>query len=128
MILDSSAVVSIILRERGFDDLLLRFSGWGEAGIGAPTLTETAIVLSSRLGPRAQILLGSFLQEFEVAILPFGVFHWRQAFEAYERFGKGRHRASLNFGDCLSYATAKLAGRPLLCLGNDFSETDLDLA
>jgi ribonuclease VapC len=73
-------------------------------------------------------LLASFLQEFEISILPFGVFHWEEASEAFRRFGKGRHPAALNFGDCLTYATAKLAGRPLLFIGNDFSQTDLDLA
>ena len=50
------------------------------------------------------------------------------ALEAYEQFGKGRHRAALNFGDCLTYAVAKVAQQPLLCVGNDFSKTDLKLA
>jgi uncharacterized protein with PIN domain len=50
------------------------------------------------------------------------------AVDAWLRYGKGRHTASLNFGDCLSYATAALAGEPLLCVGNDFAQTDLALA
>lgn len=49
---------------------------------------------------------------------------WREAVEAYERFGRGHHSAKLNFRDCLSYATAKLAGQPLLYVGEDFSKTD----
>jgi len=51
--------------------------------------------------------------------------HWRTAVEAFRRFGKGRHPAALNFGDCLTYATAKLADRPLFFVGNDFGKTDL---
>lgn len=60
--------------------------------------------------------------------LPFTDQHWGISLEAYEAFGKGRHRAALNFGDCLTYAIAKLARQPLLCVGNDFSRTDLTLA
>jgi ribonuclease VapC len=54
--------------------------------------------------------------------------HWRSAVDAFHRFGKGRHPAGLNFGDCMSYATAKLADQPLLCAGADFAKTDLRLA
>src|SRR2546422_564477 len=72
--------------------------------------------------------LRRFLQESGLVPIPFGEAHWREAVEAYARFGRGRHRAGLNFGDCLSYATARLAGRPLLCVGDDFKKTDLALA
>lgn len=58
-------------------------------------------------------------------MVPFGEDHWRQAAEAYARFGRGRHKAALNFGDCLSYAVARLADQPLLCVGDDFARTDL---
>jgi ribonuclease VapC len=69
-----------------------------------------------------------FLQEFGVATIAFGDVHWREALEAYRRFGKGRHRAALNFGDCLSYAVAKVARQPLLCVGSDFRYTDIEIA
>jgi len=68
------------------------------------------------------------LQEAQVAVVPFGEDHWRAAVDAYIRFGKGRHAAALNFGDCLTYATARLSGLPLLAAGRDFSKTDLELA
>jgi ribonuclease VapC len=58
----------------------------------------------------------------------FGEPHWRAALEAFRRFGKGRHPAGLNFGDCLSYAVARVAGHPLLFVGNDFSCTDIEVA
>ena len=60
--------------------------------------------------------------------MPFGEAHWREALAAYRRFGRGRHRANLNFGDCLSYAVARLAGEPLLFVGDDFAATDLPRA
>jgi uncharacterized protein with PIN domain len=66
--------------------------------------------------------------ETEIVIVPFGEAHARAAVDAYLRFGKGRHRAGLNFGDCLTYAVARLAGEPLLCTGPEFRRTDLQIA
>ncbi len=63
-----------------------------------------------------------------MTVVSFDERHWQLSLEAFERYGKGRHPARLNFGDCLSYATAKLAGQPLLCVGNDFAQTDVELA
>lgn len=99
-----------------------------EAGVGVPTLAETAIVLSARLKRDARGILSRFLEEASISTIPFVEAHYGTAVEAWLRYGKGRHRASLNFGDCLSYAIAKVTGQPLLCTGNDFSYTDLDLA
>ena len=128
MILDTSAVVAIALREPGFEELLTKLLGDSRAGVGVPTLTETAIVLSARLGRDARGLLARFLQEGSIATVPFGDAHYGVAVEAWLRYGKGRHSAALNFGDCMSYATAKLSAQPLLCSGDDFSKTDLTLA
>jgi ribonuclease VapC len=66
--------------------------------------------------------------ESTISAVPFGDAHYGTAVEAWLRFGKGRHPAGLNFGDCLSYATARLAGQPLLCTGEDFSKTDIEIA
>ena len=68
-----------------------------------------------------------FIAEFRVVSIPFGADHWREAVAAYSRFGRGRSPAALNFGDCLSYAVARLSGEPLLCVGDDFTRTDLPL-
>lgn len=57
-----------------------------------------------------------------------GDLHWRRAVDAYGKFGKGLHPAGLNFGDCMTYATASLAALPLLCTGDDFRQTDIELA
>jgi ribonuclease VapC len=70
--------------------------------------------------------LHRFVQEFGVQTVPFGGEHWAQAVRAYRRYGKGRHKASLDFGDCLAYSVAKLSRLPLLFVGNDFAETDLE--
>ena len=128
MIVDSSAVVAVLLRQPGYEPLLERLGEAPGAGIGTPTLAETGIVLTARLGIGAKTLLARFLQESGLVVVPFGEEHWRTAVDAFLRFGKGRHPAALNFGDCLTYATARLAGEPILCLGDDFSRTDLKLA
>jgi ribonuclease VapC len=128
VIVDTSAIVAIFVAEPGHEEVLRKLSQATVAGVGAPTLAETGIVLAARLGRDPRSLLLRFLQESGIAAIPFGEAHWREAVEAYARFGRGRHRAGLNFGDCLSYATARLAGRPLLCVGNDFKKTDLALA
>ena len=128
MILDSSAIVSVILAEPGKERILERIAGASIVAVGAPTLVETAMVLSSRIGRDARPLLGDFLREMEVEVVPFGVEHWEAAVDAFLRFGKGRHAAGFNFGDCLTYAVARLSGLPLLFTGEDFSQTDLPAA
>ena len=128
MILDSSAVVSIVSREPGYEQLIAKLREVDTLGVGAPTLTEIGLVLEGRFKLDAASILERFLRDFEVEIVPFGDLHWLEAISAYRRFGKGRHPAALNFGDCLSYATARLAGQKLLFVGDDFTETDLDPA
>jgi ribonuclease VapC len=128
VILDTSAIVAITLKEPGHEELVAKIRAAGTLGIGTPTLTETGMVLSARLGVEPQALLDRFLRDFGVMPVPFGELHWREALDAFRRFGKGRHPASLNFGDCLSYAIAKVANHPLLFVGNDFSRTDIEAA
>ena len=128
MIVDSSALVAILLREDGHEDLIGKLSGAAVPGIAAPTLVEAGIVLSARLGRSAERLLAQFVAESGLTVVSFGDAHWRVAVDAFVRFGKGRHPAALNFGDCISYATAKLADAPLLCTGRDFARTDARLA
>jgi ribonuclease VapC len=127
MILDTSAVVAIVMKEPGHEELL-RTLAVGNAAIGTATLTETAIVLSARLQSDARSLLARFLSEASIAIIPFGESHYSAAVDAWLRFGKGKHPAALNFGDCLSYAVAQLANEPLLFVGDDFAQTDITRA
>lgn len=127
MILDTSAIVAIFIKEPGFEVLVQKLAG-SAAGVGTPTLAETGVVLAAQLKVDPRSLMLRFVQEFGIAVVPFGDLHWREAVDAYLRFGKGRHPAALNFGDCLSYATARLAQRPLLCVGDDFAKAGLPLA
>ena len=93
--------------------------------VGAATLVETAIVLSCKQVREPRQQLRQFLREMEVEVIPFTAEHYEAAADAFERYGKGRHPAALNFGDCLTYAVARLSGLPLLYTGNDFARTDL---
>lgn len=127
MIVDSSAIVAILLRQPGHERLVDLLVAAPSPGIGAPTLAESGIVLTARLGIAGRTLLFRLVAEAELATVPFEEAHWPLAIDAFNRFGKGRHPAGLNYGDCLTYATTRLAGEPLLALGDDFAKTDLDL-
>lgn len=126
MILDTSAVIAIIFKEPEWEAMLTVMAQATALSAGTATLVECGIVLGARQGFE-QPHLQRFLQTFDVTPITFGEHHWVEAIGAYHRYGRGRHPAALNFGDCLSYATAKLAKEPLLCKGEDFIHTDLPL-
>jgi len=128
MILDSSAVVAIFFKEPQYEILLQKLAEAQVVGIGAPTLVECGIVLSARMNTDARGLLSRFLSELNAAVIPFSEAHFGISLGAWLTYGKGRHPASLNFGDCLAYAVAKIADLPLLCVGEDFPQTDIPLA
>ncbi len=128
MMLDSSALVAIVLQEADADRLLARMRAATSVAIGAATLLECGIVLSARLHMDARGLLARLLQESGIAVIDVTEAHFGIAMEAWLRFGKGRHPAAINFGDCLSYAMATVAQMPLLCVGEDFPLTDCALA
>ncbi len=128
MIIDTSAILAILLKEPDYAQLVAKLAQARVVGVGAPTMVEAGIVLTARLGPTGMGMLARLMQEGGVSIVPFGAAHWTAAVDAFDRYGKGRHPAALNFGDCLSYATASLARKPLLAIGQDFAQTDLELA
>lgn len=127
MILDTSAIIASLLDEPDSVRVSKAIGRAGVCRIGAPTLVETAMVMTGKRGDFGRALLANFLQQRNVDIVSFGEAHWHVARSAFVRYGKGRHKAALNFGDCLTYATASVAGEPLLCVGDDFVHTDLDL-
>ncbi|HEX5642056.1 MAG TPA: type II toxin-antitoxin system VapC family toxin [Thermoleophilia bacterium] len=127
MVLDTSVIVAILLGQAEAAALHQLLVVQSPSLVGSPTLAEAGIVLQGRIGQTGLAALRGFLVEYDVHAVPFGEEHWRLAAQAFGRFGKGRHPAGLNFGDCLTYATAKLAARPLLCVGDDFAQTDLEL-
>lgn len=128
MIIDSSAVVAVLKREPLQDEMVTKLANAEVIAIGAPTLFETDMVTIGALGGRGRALIAQFLESFEVEVIPFGDTHWQVAAEAFTRYGKGRHPAALNYGDCMTYATARIAGKPLLFIGNDFAQTDIEAA
>ena len=127
MILDTSAIVSVLREEQGSDRLEDTIERAPSLAIGAPTLLETVMVLMARMTTGREIV-DRFVRQRDVEVIPFDELHRHEATTAFERFGKGRHRAALNFGDCMTYATARLAGEPRLGLADDGALTDLGLA
>ena len=128
MILDTSAILAIALREPERDDFLTKIGLADLVGVGAPTLVEASIVLINRLGEPGGRWVERLVERTETVVIPFEPVHWSAALEGWRRYGRGRHAAALNLGDCFAYATAKVADRPLLCKGDDFAKTDLALA
>jgi ribonuclease VapC len=125
VVVDSSALLALVFREESADRVEEALSTADRVAIGAPTFTETAIVLAAKLGDESRALLSLLFEQLDVVVVPFTAAHGREAREAYLRYGRGRHAAALNFGDCLSYAVAKLAEQPLLFVGDDFRRTDI---
>lgn len=118
--------MAIVLREPGYERLLEAItSPESSAAIGTPTVAELALVLSARLGRDSQLLLTGLLDNLAITTVEFSDAHWRSAARAFWMYGRGRHPAGLNFGDCLTYAVASVADEPLLFVGDDFTHTDL---
>lgn len=127
MTLDSSVLVAILFAEPGHLDLVDRILEADGVRVGAPTLTETSLVFTGRGAKSAESVEG-LVKELGVSIVPFGEAEWQVAVEAFRRFGRGRHPAALNYGDCLAYATAKTGRDSLLFVGDGFSKTDITSA
>ncbi len=126
MIVDTSAIISVLRGEPDADEMALAIRDAGMKRISAVSFVEAGVVTDSNANPVLSRRLDSFLQEFEIAIEPVSIEQAYLAREAYRDFGKGSgHPAGLNFGDCFAYALAKAAGEPLLYKGMDFSQTDV---
>lgn len=129
MIVDTSALAAIIFEEEGHFDLVERIATSDPpAAVPATVLAELGLVLIARLGIDPRPLLGRMIEQFGMEVIPLGPYHWASAAGASVRFGRGRHPAALNFGDCLTYATADLAGETLLFVGDHFALTDIEPA
>jgi ribonuclease VapC len=127
VIVDSSALIAVLLREADHKRLVDALAAAPRVAVGGPTLAGTGMVLVSRLGVRGKSLLARLVQEAEIDVVSLGPGHWTVAIDAFMKYGKGRHPAALDFGDCLTYAVARVAAEPLLCVGDDFPRTDLEL-
>lgn len=125
MLLETSAIVCAILREPGSGRLHALLNQAKIVAVATPCLLEAGMVLSGR-GVDARVALPEFLEALHAERIPFRDEHQRVALAAFLRFGRGRHPAQLNFGDCMSYAVARVSGLPLVYTGDDFGRTDLN--
>ena len=128
MVLDTSAVCAILFDEperrafnRAIDEAATR-------KMSLATFVELSLVLESRFGAAGLRDLDLFIERAGIELLPVDLEQARLARRAFSRYGKGRHPAGLNFGDCFAYALARLHGEPLLFKGDDFSRTDVGCA
>jgi ribonuclease VapC len=126
MTLDSSALLAILFSEAGHLELVDRILDADHVRVAAPTLVETTLVLAGRRSslPAAETV-EALVRELGITVVPFGEREWAHAVDAFLRFGRGRHAAGLNFGDCLAYGAAAAANDTLLFVGNDFAHTDI---
>lgn len=128
MIVDSSAIVAVLLREADGDYFANKLAVTPRIRMSAATYVEVSIVMENKGGSRAGYELDDLIAKTEIEISPFTQEQAEAARIAWRRFGKGNHPARLNFGDCFSYALAKTTGEPLLFKGDDFSQTDIQPA
>lgn len=125
MVVDSSAVLAILFNEPERDAFSTALAGAPVRLMSSVNALETAVVVSARKGPHGAREFDLLLHRAEFEIVPFTADHLLLAREAYDRFGRGRHPAGLNLGDCCAYALARHAGEPLLFKGDDFPRTDI---
>jgi ribonuclease VapC len=125
MVIDSSALIAILLDEPERADFNRIIQAATVRMISAGSLLETAMVIESRLGEAGRQDLDLFIQKAGIRVIPFDADQAELAREAFRQYGKGRHPAGLNFGDCFAYALAKATSEPLLFKGDDFSRTDI---
>lgn len=125
---DTSAVMAVLLREPSCDAVLEHLCGASQPAVAAPTRTEILLVALVKLGEAGQQRAQEFLERQMILTVAWDQELADASAYAFQRFGKGRHASSLNFGDCFSYALAHRLKVPLLFVGNDFSQTDLAAA
>jgi len=128
MIMDTSAVLAIIFGEPGYELFKDRIVSSTACGVSVATFVEISIVVESRAGDAGIRLRDSVFRNKRISIKPVTEEQAFLASQAFSLFGKGRHPAGLNFGDCFSYALAKATGEPLLFKGEDFRQTDIQPA
>jgi ribonuclease VapC len=128
MVIDSSAVLAILQDEPERHAFNVAIAATDQRSLSAASLVELSIVIGARYGSDGQADLDRFLNTAQIEVIGVDRGQAELARLAFAQFGKGRHRAALNFGDCFSYALAKWLDQPLLFKGDDFCHTDLFLA
>lgn len=128
MVVDTSALIAYLRGESGSDRLEAALLAADSLWLSAASLVEAGIVVEGSRGEDGGRKLDLLLHRLSIQVVPVTADHAEFARSAFRRFGKGRHPAGLNFGDCFSYALARALDEPLLFVGNDFSRTDVAVA
>lgn len=128
IVLDTSACVAVLRSEPAAERLLTALEAADACYMSAGTVIELGLVMTARFDDRVDREVDLLLHRLGATIVPVAIEHAELARSAYRRFGKGRHSAGLNFGDCFSYALAAALHLPLLFVGDDFAKTDLAIA
>jgi ribonuclease VapC len=131
MFMDASAIVAILMRETGWELLESKADEVKRKLTSALAVYEAVLGVARKLScgmDEAQAAVNGFLREASASTVTIDEAIGTEAISAHARFGKGRHRASLNMGDCFAYACAKVHRVPLLCRGDDFVHTDITIA
>jgi ribonuclease VapC len=128
MIIDTSVMVAILYREPEAEALTRRIYDADVCRMSVASHVELSMVIEKQLGPEGMRQAEAFLRRAGITIEPVTLEQGELARQAFLDFGKGRHKAGLNYGNCFSYALAKAMGEPLLFKGNDFRQTDVEVA
>jgi ribonuclease VapC len=125
LVVDTSAAVAVILAEPGGDELAVHLENALTRLMPAAIRVELGIIIEARLWPAGQDVVDRFLRDAKIDIVPVDADLAARAMSGWRRYGKGRHPAGLNFGDCFTYALAERTGHPVLCTGDDFAATGI---
>lgn len=128
MVIDTSAILAVVLDEAERESFIALIEAAPRRLISAATRVEASIVLQRRSGDTAVLWLDQYIDRAGIETESVDAAQAMAAVAAYRRFGKGRHPAGLNFGDCFAYALAAVTGEPLLYKGDDFAKTDIAAA
>lgn len=127
MVIDTSALVAIFFAEPERQKFLAAITAAGSRLVSAASVLETGIVLEARQGEAAGREFDLFVVRANLQVVPIDAEQADLARSAWRKYGKGRHPAGLNFGDCFSYALARFSGEPILAKGTDFASTDIEV-
>lgn len=127
MVIDTSALISILLGEPEAESFARALASDWKRLLSSVSALETATVIEAKKGKAGGRELDLLLHRARIEIIPFDCKQFEIAWQAWQSYGKGRHAAGLNLGDCCAYALSKASGQPLLFKGNDFGQTDLSV-
>lgn len=127
VVVDTSAAVAILLSEHHADALLAALDDADPRLMSAATLVELGAVLEARFAPAGGGIADRFVRDGGIDLVAFDRAQADHGLEGWRRYGKGRHPAALNLGDCFTYGLAVATGTPVLCVGDDFARTDVEV-